>query len=72
MMTTLYKEWYPAISDLKELRLRRGMKRGLITKLEHFYTTQRKIDFKLADLTKKSESLEELIKEHDTIQCRIE
>ena len=74
-MTTPYEDSPNDMEDVRDLCQRRGTRRGQITRIEHYFEARDKTllnHLSLTELTRKRDSLLELIKEHETIQCRIE
>ena len=74
-MATLYEDSLKEIMDVQELRQRRGSPRGQITRIEHYFETREKTllnHINMTELTRKRDSLLELIREHEAIHCRIE
>jgi len=74
-MTDPYKDSLSVITDLTQLRLRHGSRRGQITRFDAYLTTKEAIELKNirpSEVTRKKESLLELIKKHEAIQNRYE
>ena len=73
-MSTPYEDSLNDIENVWDLRQRRGARRGQITRIEHYFEARDKTlnHLSLTELTRKRDSLLELIKEHETIQCRTE
>ena len=74
-MATLYEDSLKEIVDVRELPQCRGSRRGQITRIEHYFETREKTllnHINMTELTRKRDSLLELIREHEAIHCRIE